>query len=71
MTWTARAWTESRLEKTWMLLQQGLKMAWTDLQENLKKVDFWLVWKWLTSEATPSATQFFKRSYKISHNPGL
>ena len=27
--------------------------------------------KSLTSEATPSATQFFKRSYKISHNPGL
>ena len=25
----------------------------------------------LTSEATPSATQFFKRSYKISHPPGL
>ena len=30
---------------------------------------WWL--KSLTSEATPSATQFFKRSYKISHNPGL
>ena len=27
--------------------------------------------KSLMSEATPSATQFFKRSYKISHNPGL
>ena len=27
--------------------------------------------KSLTLEATPSATQFFKRSYKISHNPGL
>ena len=27
--------------------------------------------KSLTSKATPSATQFFKRSYKISHNPGL
>ena len=27
--------------------------------------------KSLTSEATPSATQFFKRSYKISHPPGL
>ena len=25
--------------------------------------------KALTSEATTSATQFFKRSYKISHNP--
>ena len=25
----------------------------------------------LTSKATPSATQFFKRSYKISHNSGL
>ena len=27
--------------------------------------------KLLMSEAKPSATQFFKRSYKISHNPGL
>ena len=27
--------------------------------------------KSLTSEATPSATQFFKLSYKISHPPGL
>ena len=27
--------------------------------------------KSLTLEATPLATQFFKRSYKISHNPGL
>ena len=27
--------------------------------------------KSLTSEATPSATQFFKRAYKISHFPGL
>ena len=27
--------------------------------------------KSLTSEATPSATQFFTRSYKISNNPGL
>jgi hypothetical protein len=27
--------------------------------------------KSLTSEVTPSANQFFKRSYKISHNPGL
>ena len=27
--------------------------------------------KSLTSEATPLATQFFKRSYKISCNPGL
>ena len=27
--------------------------------------------KSLTSEATPLATQFYKRSYKISHNPGL
>ena len=27
--------------------------------------------KSLTSEATPSATQFFKRSYKISNNPRL
>ena len=27
--------------------------------------------KSLTSEATHSATQFFKRSYKISHNPVL
>ena len=27
--------------------------------------------KSLTSEATPSATQFFKRSYKIRNNPGL
>jgi hypothetical protein len=25
----------------------------------------------LTLEVTPSATQFFKRSYKISLNPGL
>ena len=30
----------------------------------------WLV-KSLTLEATPSATQFFKRSYKMSHPPGL
>ena len=27
--------------------------------------------KSLTSEATPLATQFFKKSYKISNNPGL
>ena len=27
--------------------------------------------KSLTSEAAPSATQFLKRSYKISNNPGL
>ena len=27
--------------------------------------------KSLSSEATPSTTQFFKRSYQISHNPGL
>jgi hypothetical protein len=27
--------------------------------------------KSLTLEAIPSATQFFKRSYKISHNSGL
>ena len=27
--------------------------------------------KSLTSEVTPSATQFFKRFYKISNNPGL
>ena len=27
--------------------------------------------KSITSEVTPSATQFFKRSYKISHPPGL
>jgi hypothetical protein len=27
--------------------------------------------KSLTSEATPSATQIFKRSYKMRHNPGL
>ena len=27
--------------------------------------------KSLTSEALPSATQFFKRAYKISHFPGL
>ena len=27
--------------------------------------------KSLISEATPSTTQFFKRSYQISHNPGL
>ena len=27
--------------------------------------------KSLTLEAIPSATQFFKRSYKISHYPGL
>ena len=27
--------------------------------------------KSLTSEATPSATQIFKRSYKTSNNPGL
>ena len=27
--------------------------------------------KSLTSEAIPSATQFFKRAYKISHFPGL
>ena len=27
--------------------------------------------KSLTSEKTPSATQFFKSSYKISNNPGL
>ena len=25
----------------------------------------------LMSDATPLATQFIKRSYKISHNPGL
>ena len=27
--------------------------------------------KSLMSDATPSATQFFKRPYKISNNPGL
>ena len=27
--------------------------------------------KSLTSEATPSATQFFRRAYKISHFSGL
>ena len=27
--------------------------------------------KSLTSEVIPSATQFFKRAYKISHFPGL
>ena len=27
--------------------------------------------KSLTQKATPSETQIFKRSYKISHNPGL
>ena len=31
----------------------------------------WSLLKSLTSESTPSATQFYKRSYKISHNPGL
>ena len=33
--------------------------------------EFQLRVKSLTSEATPSATQFFKRSYKISHSPEL
>ena len=38
---------------------------------------WWLLYQFdsglksLTSEATPSATQFVKRSYKISHPPGL
>ena len=35
------------------------------------KGQIWSISKSLTSEVTPSGTQFFKRSYKISHNPGL
>ena len=39
------------------------------LPENMKKTPSKV--KSLTSEATTSATQFFKRAYKISHFPGL
>ena len=40
----------------------SLKVPMSELLYNLKS---------LTSEAIPSATQFFKRAYKISHFPGL
>ena len=41
-----------------------------DEEEGISYYGYCLV-KSLTCEATPLATQFFKRSYKISHNPGL
>ena len=58
--------------ETAFLLQddQGLK----SLDRNWNFFDnFHAVWwiKSLTSEATPSATQLFKRAYKISHPSGL
>ena len=48
-------------------LSTGITLFLTQLR---KRIDGWLIVSW-ESEATPSATLFFKRAYKISHPPRL
>ena len=54
---------------SWVYLD--IKKELSYLQKKEKKYLVMYNLKSLTSKATPLATQFFKRAYKISHFPGL